>query len=141
MDLIEQKEDALVALAQESRKAAYAPYSRFYVGAAVLAKSGRMYGGCNIENASYGATNCAERTAMFKSVSEGDSQIVAIAIAGGNDDFLYPCGICRQVMAELGEDMVVILVNGKGERKRHTAKELMPHSFTRKDLKEGANGI
>lgn len=141
MDLLKQKEDELVELARQSQKAAYAPYSQFYVGAAVLTKSGRMYGGCNIENASYGATNCAERTAMFKSVSEGDADLLAVAIVGNGEDFLYPCGICRQVMVELGEEMIVVLVNGTGERKRVSAKELLPYSFTKKDLKESTNGI
>lgn len=141
MDLLNEKEDALVALAQSSRERAYAPYSDFQVGAAVLTKGGLLYGGCNIENASYGATNCAERTAVFKSISEGHCDILAIAIAGSTGDFLYPCGICRQVLAEFGEDITVVLVNGKGERKSCKVSELLPNSFTRKDLREDFNGI
>lgn len=134
-------ERKLVEMAQSYRSRAYVPYSRFRVGAAVLTAEGTMFGGCNIENASYGATNCAERTAIFKSVSEGHKNIVAVAVAGDREDYLYPCGICRQVMVEFGEDILVLLVNGSGSIQRTTVGELLPHSFTKKDLGEETHGI
>ena len=90
----------LLVKAHEAQEQAYVPYSKFKVGAAVLMKSGKIYTGCNIENASFGATNCAERTAIFKAVSEGEHEIAAIAIVGSHNEFTYPCGICRQVIAE-----------------------------------------
>jgi cytidine deaminase len=141
MVLLIEQEDALVGCAQSYKEKAYVPYSHFRVGAAVLTKEGTMYGGCNIENASYGATNCAERTAIFKAVSEGFKDIMAMAIVGDNQDFIFPCGICRQVLVEFGEDTLVVLVDGAGQRKRLTIKELLPHSFTNKDLKEKTHGI
>ena len=90
----------LIRRAMEAREKAYAPYSQFAVGAAVLTKDGQVYLGCNIENASYGATNCAERTAIFKAVSEGEKEILAVAIYSPNADSCYPCGACRQVLYE-----------------------------------------
>lgn len=109
---------------------AYAPYSKFHVGAAVLTASGRIYHGCNIENASYGATNCAERTAIFKAVSEGERKIKAVAIVSDGGEFTPPCGICRQVMAEFMEaDGLIILGNNKGEVKEYRLKDMLPLSF------------
>ena len=121
------------ALAQLSY--AYAPYSDFKVGAALLAKNGTVYTGCNIENAAYAPTNCAERTAIFKAVSEGEREFAAIAIAGDADDYLYPCGVCRQVMAEFcdPDDFIVLLENAGGERKVLTLGELLPYGFVLKD--------
>lgn len=141
MDLLSQREQELVEMARNYRNRAYAPYSGFRVGAAVLTADGLIFGGCNIENASFGATNCAERTAIFKSVSEGHQNIFAVAIAGDGDEYLYPCGICRQVMVEFGEDILVLLINGQGSIRRASVAELLPHSFTKNDLGEDTHGI
>lgn len=120
----------LVERAKEAVSNAYAPYSGFCVGAAVLTESGKIYQGCNIENASYGATNCAERTAIFKAVSEGEKKICAIAIMSKAGDFTPPCGICRQVMGEFMElDAPVILGNHVGEIKIFQLGELLPANF------------
>lgn len=124
----------LVAEAMEARKLSYAPYSEFHVGAALLAKDGTIYRGCNIENGSFGATNCAERTAFFKAVSEGAGDFEAIAIVGGKDgekmDFCPPCGICRQVMTEFCDldKFKIILSNGE-EEKIYSLREMIPYSF------------
>ena len=127
------KED-LFMLAKEARRSAYAPYSSYQVGAALITEDGSVYTGCNIENASYGATNCAERTAIFKAVSEGHRKIKMIAIAGGSGDktnFAYPCGICRQVMREFSdpEELIIVVGDGREELRCHTLKELLPESF------------
>ena len=103
----------LLEKAYEGRKNAYAPYSKFKVGAAVLMENGKIYTGCNIENASYGATNCAERTAIFKAISEGNRKICAIAIVGADDEYTYPCGICRQVIAEFADENTEIILGKK----------------------------
>ncbi|OBR97135.1 MULTISPECIES: cytidine deaminase [Clostridium] len=125
----------LVSKAFEGRKNAYAPYSNFKVGAAVLAEDGKVYTGCNIENASYGATNCAERTAIFKAISEGNRAIKAIAIVGVENDYTYPCGVCRQVIAEFAsKDAEIILGKGEGEYIVKTLNELLPGAFTKEDL-------
>ena len=131
---------ALYEAAVKMRERSYAPYSRFRVGAALLAKDGTVWTGCNIENASYGACNCAERTAFFKAVSEGEKHFSAIAIAGGPEgaetlDFCPPCGICRQVMEEFcGQDFRIILGNSAGELKALTLAELLPYGFGPGDL-------
>ncbi len=129
----------LMAAAIESRKNSYSPYSHFKVGAAVLAESGKVYGGCNIENSSYGATNCAERTAIFKGVSQGERKFEAIAIVGGYDDelqFCAPCGICRQVMLEFSnpETFKVVLGTSATDFKVFTLAEILPLSFSKADL-------
>nr|WP_294677670.1 cytidine deaminase [uncultured Blautia sp.] len=131
----------LIQAAFEAQRKAYAPYSGFQVGAALLAGSGRIYGGCNIENASYGATNCAERTAFFRAIYEGEREFKAIAIAGklsDSDTFEYcaPCGICRQVMSEFcdGEDFLIILPRSQSDYKVYSLNELLPLSFTKKDM-------
>ncbi len=130
----------LMLLAEEARKKAYTPYSGFKVGAALYAKSGKVYLGCNIENASYTPTNCAERTAFFKAISEGEYEFEKIAIVGGSgeepNELVAPCGVCRQVMAEFcGEDFQIILGNSK-EYKVVYFKEILPYSFGPKDLKD-----
>ena len=113
----------------------YAPYSHFHVGAALLCDDGRIFTGCNIENASYGVSSCAERTAFFKAVSEGAKDFRAIAIVGGPDGktagFCPPCGVCRQVMREFcdPETFIILLENAEGERKEYLLKELLPESF------------
>lgn len=125
----------LVLKAYEGRKKAYAPYSKFKVGAAVLGEDGKIYTGCNIENASYGATNCAERTAIFKAVSEGNRTIKAIAIVGVENDYTYPCGICRQVISEFAsEDVKIVLGKSENEYIVKTLDEMLPGAFTKKDL-------
>ncbi|HWR06137.1 cytidine deaminase [Sporomusa sp.] len=125
--------DELVNAAVKAREQAYAPYSRFKVGAAVLGKSGRIYTGCNIENASYGLSNCAERTAVFKAVSEGEVALTAIAVVADTPEPVSPCGACRQVLAEFNIEQI-ILVNMKGQRQTYTIEELLPFSFTKGDF-------
>ena len=131
----ETEEKALVSQALEARKLAYAPYSGYTVGAALLTADGHRYLGGNIENASYGATNCAERTAFFKAVSEGEREFTAIAIAGGISgaapvEYAYPCGICRQVMQEFcRDDFVIYVVKSEQDYQRYTLKELLPFGF------------
>lgn len=106
--------DELMGLAKKAAQFAYAPYSNFFVGAALLTKDGTVYTGCNVENASYGATNCAERTAIFKAVSEGKREFSTIAIAAGDGSTAYPCGICLQVMNEfMPKGDIVVEENGK----------------------------
>ena len=129
--------EKLISKALDARKNAYVPYSKFKVGAAVLTEDGQIYTGCNIENASYGATNCAERTAIFKAVSEGHKTIKAIAIVGVVNDYTYPCGICRQVIAEFASDDIKIIL-GKNEKEYlvKTLEEILPGAFTKKDLEK-----
>ena len=130
----------LIRSAFQARKRAYTPYSRFQVGAALLAKNGTVYQGCNIENASYPATNCAERTAFYKAVSEGVREFQAIAIAGGKKgerpvNYAYPCGVCRQVMREFcKEDFIIYVVKSPAEYQKTTLKELLPSSFGPENL-------
>ena len=124
----------LIAKAREAMQHAYTPYSKFQVGAALLAEDGTIYTGCNIENASYGATNCAERTAIFKAVSEGVRRFKAIAIVSSSPAFTYPCGICRQVIGEFMPEGEIILENAKGELQVYPFKEIMPYHFAEQDL-------
>jgi len=127
--------EILLNKAFEGRSRAYAPYSNFYVGAAVVMEDDSIYTGCNIENASYGATNCAERTAIFKAISEGHTNIKAIAIVGVENDYTYPCGICRQVIAEFAaDDIQIVLGKNKKEYIVKTLEEILPGAFTKKDL-------
>lgn len=128
------KYSELMNEAKEAKKMAYTPYSNFNVGAALLTKSGKVYKGCNVEVASYSGTNCAERTAIFKAVSEGEQDFKAIAITGDADG-TYPCGICRQVIVEFGKDIDIIIEIG-GELKVYTIDDLLPHSFTGADLED-----
>lgn len=126
----------LMGRALAARNHAYAPYSHYAVGAALLTAGGKIYEGCNIENASFGATNCAERTAFFKAVSQDEREFVAIAIAGGPEgeapaDYASPCGICRQVMHEFcREDFRIFLVKNAGEYKEFTLEEILPFAFS-----------
>ena len=125
----------LICRAMQAQQQAYAPYSRFFVGAALLAADGTVYTGCNVENASYPAGNCAERTAVFKAVSEGRREFAAIAVVGGPEgavqDFCPPCGICRQVLAEFcdPESFRIILAKNEEEYESYTMAEMLPHSF------------
>ena len=119
----------LLALADKAMKNAYAPYSGFCVGAALLCADGAVYQGCNIENAAFSPTICAERTAFAKAVSEGYRKFTRIAIAATTEQFCPPCGVCRQVMMEFAPNLEVICLNGKGEAKHFTLKELLPYGF------------
>ena len=131
--LDEEQARALLASAREAREFAYVPYSRFPVGAAILAEDGTIYTGCNVENASYGLTNCAERTAVFKAVSEGRTSFRAIAVVGPqNDLFCAPCGACRQVMYEFGPETVLVTPAGPdqpGGVAMTTVGALLPGAF------------
>ena len=120
-------DDELIALAKEAMEFSYSPYSHFKVGAALLAKNGQVFKGCNIENASYGATNCAERTALFKAVSEGVREFTAIAIAA-EKSMAWPCGICRQALYEFAPGLRVIVACGD-ERAEAPLSQLLPHGF------------
>ncbi|EGL82652.1 cytidine deaminase [Caldalkalibacillus thermarum TA2.A1] len=131
----------LIAQARAARQKAYAPYSGFPVGAALLTASGKVVWGCNIENASYGLTNCAERTAVFKAVSEAEKEadrtFLAIAVIADTDRPVAPCGACRQVLAEFCKpDMPVYLANVKGEQLETTVGELLPNYFSQLDLQK-----
>ena len=129
--------EKLVEMAVEAMHHAYAPYSGYQVGAALLCKDGSVYCGCNIENASYSPTNCAERTAFFKAVYDGHRDFVAIAVCGGKDGVITgafpPCGVCRQVMREFCEDdFVIYMVGSDGSYESVTLAQLLPHSFSAK---------
>lgn len=125
----------LIQTALDARKNAYAPYSHYQVGAALLSSDGTIYSGCNIENASYGATNCAERTAFFSAVSEGKRDFLAIAITGGLEgeeisDYAVPCGICRQIMQEFcGDDFQVIVAKSTEDFRQYPFSEILPFGF------------
>lgn len=138
--------ETLVAEAYEAQKMAYTPYSHWQVGAALLTKDGKIYRGCNIENASYSPTNCAERTAFFKAVSEGEQSFEAIAIVGnaegqeiGAGDYCAPCGVCRQVMMEFCNPKTFKIILGKSltEYKEYTLEELLPMGFGPDNLLKG----
>ena len=122
--------------AVEMLSRAYVPYSHFPVGAALECSDGTVFTGCNVENAAYGPSNCAERTAVFKAVSEGYRSFRCIAITADSDGFCPPCGVCRQVLQEFAPDLEVILVNRRGETKRLTLRELLPYSFGSSNLEE-----
>jgi len=125
----------LVKLAIEAREKAYVPYSKFKVGAAIEMEDGSVFTGCNIENASYGATNCAERTAIFKAVSEGHTIMKKIAIVGDMSTYTAPCGICRQVIAEFAaKDIEIVLIKNQDEYLVKTLEEILPGAFTKEDL-------
>lgn len=120
----------LSAVAKEAKEMSYSPYSKFRVGAALLTKDGIVYSGANIENASYGLTICAERTAAFSAKLAGENEFSAIAITSDSKDFIPPCGACRQVLLELcGKNLDVIITNGNDDQKIFKIKELIPFSF------------
>lgn len=129
----------LLELAIEARKMSYAPYSGFHVGAALLGKSGKVYKGCNVENAAYSPTNCAERTAVFKAVSEGEREFVAIAIVGGKGEELSeccaPCGVCRQVLAEFCDEDFRVVLGTPDKVQTYRFAEILPLSFGKANLK------
>lgn len=135
------RNEELIELAMTARRLAYAPYSKFKVGAALLGSNGIIYMGCNVENASYSATNCAERTAIFNAVAEGQQQFEAIAIVGGIEDaseleFCAPCGVCRQVLREFcnPQTFEIILAKSVDDYKVITLEELLPMSFGPENL-------
>lgn len=135
--------EELVKEALRMREYSYVPYSHFRVGAALLTRDGKVYTGCNIENAAYTPTNCAERTAFFKAVSEGEREFTAIAIAGGAEDkeeldYCSPCGVCRQVMMEFcnPETFRIILVKSETEYQTFSLKEMLPLGFGPNNLQE-----
>ena len=130
----------LISLAEKAAEKAYVPYSGYTVGAALLCKNGNVYLGCNIENAAYGPTNCAERTAFFKAVSEGEREFSAIAVVGGKNldfkDYFTPCGVCRQVMAEFCDgDFRVLIGKNDDEYLSLTLSEILPFRFSSESLK------
>ncbi len=135
LEVNEMNKEMLLEASITAREKAYVPYSKFPVGAALLTKDGEVIQGCNIENASFGLTNCAERTAIFKAVSEGKKEFAAIAVSGDTEGPVSPCGACRQVLAEFCEPtMPVYLTNLKGNVLETTVAQLLPGAFTTEDL-------
>jgi cytidine deaminase len=133
MTLAQNEKQSLIDLANTARQRAYAPYSKYHVGAALRTKTGRIFTGVNVENAAYPHTMCAERVAIFKAVSEGEKEFEVIAVATDNGG--SPCGGCRQVLAEFGLDTLVLIANGAGDLlKEMTVKELLPEAFTPEHL-------
>ncbi|WP_428770171.1 cytidine deaminase [Treponema sp. HNW] len=126
----------LLQIALKAREKAYVPYSHFKVGAALETKDGKVYEGCNIENASYGLTNCAERTAFFAALADGcrSGDFVKLAVVGQTEDVISPCGACRQVISELGADCEIVLANLKGKIHKTNIQSLLPGAFGAKDL-------
>lgn len=129
--------EKLIQLALEARLKAYAPYSDFKVGAALLTQSGKIYTGCNVENVSYGAAICAERTAAVKAVSDGERSFKALAVATASATPIAPCGICRQFLSEFGMDLQIYLVNPQGTVIETSLQECFPNIMTSNDLVEG----
>ncbi len=130
------EEKELIGEAMKARELAYVPYSNFKVGAALVSKDGQIFHGCNIENAAYSVTNCAERTALFKAYSDGVTSFETLVVVADTDGPVSPCGACRQVISELVDaDTKIILTNLKGDIQRTTAAELLPGAFSPKDLK------
>lgn len=127
-------DDDLVQTARDAMDNAYAPYSKFRVGAALVTRGGHIFTGVNVENASYGLTICAERVAVFKSVSEGRQDIVRIAIVSSSGEHTYPCGACRQVLNEFGKEIRVVVADAAGNVVNVPLSELLPHSFGRESL-------
>ncbi len=133
MNLTNEERQKLINLANEARRRAYAPYSNYPVGAALRTKTGRIYTGVNVENAAYPQTMCAERVAIFKAVSDGETEFDVIAVVTNNGG--SPCGGCRQVMAEFGLETIVLLADGNGKLvKESTVSELLPEAFTPRHL-------
>lgn len=127
-------DEELVRRARGARANAYSPYSRVRIGTAVLTDDGRIYTGCNIENSSFGLSNCAERTAIFKAVSEGHRKLRAIAVVGETEDYTKPCGACRQVMVQFNPRLRIIRVGLDGYRSETTAEKLLPEAFNPSNL-------
>ncbi len=127
-------DEELIRRARDARSNAYSPYSGVKIGAAVLTRDGSIYAGCNIENSSYGLSNCAERTAIFKAVSEGRRELVSMSIVGDAEDFTRPCGACRQVMVQFNPRLRIIRVGLDGYRSETTAEKLLPEAFNPSSL-------
>ena len=123
-------EQELIAQAFAAKAKAYVPYSKFPVGAALLAADGTVFTGCNIECASYGGTICAERTALVKAVSEGHREFAMLAVCADTQEYCTPCGICRQMLYEFAPDMPVLCCNREGQFQRLTVRQLLPHGFS-----------
>lgn len=132
---MENTKKELIEAALDVRTRAYAPYSKFKVGAALRTKSGKIYTGCNVESASYGLTVCAERVAIWKAVSEGEKEFTEIAVVADTQELTPPCGVCRQIIWEFCGDVPVIFANLKGDSEVVTMKELLPRAFDTKFLK------
>jgi cytidine deaminase len=128
--MVEPSDHELFGKALEARRQSYSPYSNFPVGAALLAKSGKIYIGTNVENASYGLSICAERVALFRAVAEGEREFLKIAVVGSSDEICLPCGACRQVLYELTPDLVVILGTPQGVGESVSLRDLLPRAFT-----------
>ncbi|XTP53428.1 cytidine deaminase [Niallia sp. Krafla_26] len=129
--------EEMIEEAIKAREKAYVPYSKYPVGAALLTNAGKVYHGCNIENAAYSMCNCAERTALFKAYSEGDREFSMLVVVADSNRPVPPCGACRQVISELcPKDMKIILTNLQGERNQLTVEELLPGAFSAEDLNE-----
>lgn len=126
--------NTLIQMAMDAMKNAYVPYSNFRVGAALVTDDDNIYTGCNIENSSFGGTNCAERTAFFKAISDGKRRFKKVVIISDSNNYTYPCGICRQVLSEFGLNIEVITANNKGEYKVYKLSELLPYAFTKDDM-------
>lgn len=126
---IQMENEVLITYAKKAMGNAYAPYSQFYVGAALLTKDGEIFTGCNVENASFGASICAERCAVLKAISEGYTSFEKIAIVSSSEEFTYPCGICRQFLSEFMEEGSVVLEDKNGEIKEYPLTDLLPYAF------------
>ncbi len=129
--------EELIEIAIKARENAYAPYSRFKVGAALLTKTGKIFTGCNVENSSYGASMCAERVAVFKAVSEGETEFEKIAVVTDTKEPAMPCGMCRQVLAEFSPRIKIYAANLEGKVLETTLDKLLPYAFTKEDLNGG----
>lgn len=134
MEVFPLNDNELIAAARQAMAKAYVPYSHFPIGAALITEDGTLYTGCNIENASFGLTNCGERTAIFKAVSEGHKRFTTIAVIGDTEGPVSPCGACRQVMSEFAPDARVLLTNLKGDVLETSVKELLPGAFRNTDM-------
>ena len=140
MGITNNQKKTLIEMALKVKRIAYAPYSGFFVGAALLSENGNIYTGCNIENASYGATNCGERTAFFKAISEGEREFVAIAIVGSRKEdeistYAFPCGICRQIMKEFcKDDFLILIAKDEDDYQEFTLADLLPYGFGGENL-------
>jgi cytidine deaminase len=131
------KEKIIIEKAKRAREHAYAPYSKFKVGAALLTKGGKVYTGANVENATFGLTVCAERVALFKAITNGEKKFVKIAVVADKDEPITPCGACRQVLSEFASDLKIICTNLKGKIKRYSLRELLPEAFVKDPAKGG----
>lgn len=130
----------LINLALEVQKKAYVPYSNFHVGSAVVMSDGKVYTGCNIEISSYSPSICAERTAIFKAISEGESKEIDTIVIVGDAESTFPCGVCRQVIREFGKESKIVIANSQEDYREYTLDELLPHSFGPEDLQEAEKG-